>query len=73
MTTIVWAPGDLIVATHESVDVRFAGVELTTDVAESLGAVITDKLDTDYSYVSGYAGGTGSEWDGCRTYLPGAT
>lgn len=34
MTTIVWAPGDLIVASHEGVDVRLAGVELTPDVSE---------------------------------------
>lgn len=34
MTTIVWAPGDLVVASNEGVDVRFAGVEITADIPE---------------------------------------
>lgn len=132
MTTIVWAPGDLIVATHEGVDVRFAGVELTSDVSEFLGAtpgergirvslagipnletqrlgilygaafeawaaelelrgktnagppppmpgqvvlsavkpVISDNYDTEYCCVTGQWAGTGTEWDGSKTYLP---
>ncbi|MDJ0313456.1 hypothetical protein [Arthrobacter sp. H35-D1] len=39
MTSIVWAPGDLIVATNDGVDVRFAGVEITPDVPAFLGRV----------------------------------
>ncbi|MGO2541166.1 MAG: hypothetical protein ACTH8J_08460 [Specibacter sp.] len=38
MTTIVWAPGDLIVASNEGIDVRLAGVSLVRDVPEHLGA-----------------------------------
>lgn len=34
MTSIVWAPGDLIIATSQGVDVRFAGVEISTDLPE---------------------------------------
>lgn len=37
MTTIVWAPGDLVVASNEGVDVRLAGVSLVPDVPEHLG------------------------------------
>jgi hypothetical protein len=32
MTEVISAPGDLIVATSDGVDVRFAGLELTADV-----------------------------------------
>lgn len=39
MTTIVWAPGDLVVATNEGVDVRLAGVEITSDVPEYIERV----------------------------------
>ncbi|AIY00162.1 hypothetical protein ART_0563 [Arthrobacter sp. PAMC 25486] len=38
MTVIVWAPGDLIVASNEGVDVRLAGVELTSDAPVHHGA-----------------------------------
>ncbi|MBP2414490.1 hypothetical protein JOF48_003289 [Arthrobacter stackebrandtii] len=37
MTTIVWAPGDLVVANSEGVDVRLAGVEITADIPHHLG------------------------------------
>lgn len=32
MTTIIWAPGDLIIASNEGVDVRLAGVDITQDI-----------------------------------------
>jgi len=37
MTTIVWAPGDLVVAGSQGVDVRLAGVEITADIPHRLG------------------------------------
>ena len=37
MTKIVWAPGNLIVATNEGVDVRFAGVEITAAAPGHVG------------------------------------
>lgn len=39
MTSIVWAPGDLIIATNRGVDVRFAGVEIIEDVPEHMWRV----------------------------------
>ncbi|WP_146073212.1 hypothetical protein [Arthrobacter sp. N199823] len=36
MTTIVWAPGDLVVASNEGIDVRFAGVEITAEIPEHI-------------------------------------
>jgi hypothetical protein len=32
MTSIVFAPGDLVIATSDGIDVRFGGIELDTDV-----------------------------------------
>ena len=32
MMTVISAPGDLIIATSQGIDVRFAGIELTTDL-----------------------------------------
>lgn len=43
MTTIVWAPGDLIVASNEGLAVRLAGVGLTRDVPEHLGATVGER------------------------------
>ncbi len=37
MTTIVWAPGDLVIANSEGVDIRFAGVEITADIPHYKG------------------------------------
>jgi hypothetical protein len=37
MTTIVFAPGDLIVATSDGIDVRFAGIELDADFSPRPG------------------------------------
>lgn len=39
MTSIVWAPGDLIIASNQGVDVRFAGVEIITDIPQHVGLV----------------------------------
>lgn len=43
MTTIVWAPGDLIVASIEGIDIRLAGVSLVPDVPEHLGATVGER------------------------------
>jgi hypothetical protein len=37
MTTIVSAPGDLIVATSDGIDVRFVGIEINADFSPSPG------------------------------------
>lgn len=44
MTSIVWAPGDLIVATHEGVEVRFAGVEITSEAAGYMGRLPGERV-----------------------------
>ncbi|WP_315915381.1 hypothetical protein [Arthrobacter sp. lap29] len=37
MTSIVWAPADLIIASNQGVAVRFAGVEVTSEILELMG------------------------------------
>ncbi|MGN5733386.1 hypothetical protein [Arthrobacter psychrochitiniphilus] len=39
MTSIVWAPADLIIASNQGVAVRFAGVEVTDNIPEHMWRV----------------------------------